>query len=335
MPAELLTSLLRDVSRSFYLTMRALPGAVRPQISLAYLLARATDTLADTEVVAPERRLEALSELRGRILGTRAAPVDFGGLAQNQSLPAEKILLERCEEAIAVLQSFSAADQRRIREVLDVITSGQELDLRRFGHADKDHIIALAGREELDDYTYRVAGCVGEFWTGVCRAGLFPDAPLDDAALLRDGARFGKGLQMVNILRDLPADLRKGRCYIPLADLRGIGLEPARLLDPGSEPAFRPVYNALLDVAGEHLRAGWDYVNALPFWQARARLACAWPVLLGAGTLRKLRAEPVLDPGHRVKVSRSEVRRVLAGSVLRYAFRGAWDRQFSQALGRP
>jgi len=35
-----LTGLLRDVSRSFYLTMRVLPGAIRPQIGLAYLLAR-------------------------------------------------------------------------------------------------------------------------------------------------------------------------------------------------------------------------------------------------------------------------------------------------------
>ena len=45
---ELLTELLRDVSRSFYLTLRVLPRPVRPQIGLAYLLARATDTIADT-----------------------------------------------------------------------------------------------------------------------------------------------------------------------------------------------------------------------------------------------------------------------------------------------
>ena len=49
---ELLTDLLKGVSRSFYLTLRVLPGRIRPQIGLAYLLARATDTLADTEVAA-------------------------------------------------------------------------------------------------------------------------------------------------------------------------------------------------------------------------------------------------------------------------------------------
>ena len=73
----LLTDLLKAVSRSFYLTMRVLPGGVRPQIGLAYLLARTTDTIADTELVPVEKRLRALGELRGRILGERAAPVAF------------------------------------------------------------------------------------------------------------------------------------------------------------------------------------------------------------------------------------------------------------------
>ncbi|MCX7887472.1 MAG: squalene/phytoene synthase family protein, partial [Verrucomicrobiae bacterium] len=54
---ELLGPLLRGVSRSFYLTLRVLPAAIRPQVSLAYLLARATDTIADTGVVPPERRV--------------------------------------------------------------------------------------------------------------------------------------------------------------------------------------------------------------------------------------------------------------------------------------
>ncbi len=42
-----LNDLLKRTSRSFYLTLRVLPAAVRPQIGLAYLLARTTDTVAD------------------------------------------------------------------------------------------------------------------------------------------------------------------------------------------------------------------------------------------------------------------------------------------------
>ena len=37
------------------------------------------------------------------------------------------------------------------------------------------------------------------------------------------GIRYGKGLQLVNILRDIPQDLRNGRCYIPLSFLGEVG----------------------------------------------------------------------------------------------------------------
>ncbi|MEO7299653.1 MAG: squalene/phytoene synthase family protein, partial [Verrucomicrobiota bacterium] len=92
-----LNDLLKKTSRSFYLTMRILPGAIRLQISLAYLLARASDTIADTEIIPAEKRLKNLAQFRERILGTTNVALDFGELANQQSLPAEKILLERCE----------------------------------------------------------------------------------------------------------------------------------------------------------------------------------------------------------------------------------------------
>ena len=209
-PDELLTRLLRDVSRSFYWTLRILPAAVRPQISLAYLLARATDTIADTEIVPLSERRAALELLRARILGTSEAPLNFGSLAGRQGSIAEQVLLERCEAALTVLQGFTPVDQQRIRAVLQTITSGQELDMTRFSGADEKRIIALETDGELDDYTYRVAGCVGEFWTKTCRAALFPAAALDDETLLAEGVRFGKGLQLVNILLTCPRICAKG-----------------------------------------------------------------------------------------------------------------------------
>ena len=345
----LLTALLKDVSRSFYLTLRVLPGSIRPQIGLAYLLARTTDTIADTELVPVEQRLIALRNLRGRILGTSVTALSFGELARQQGSPAERVLLEKVEESLAVLSGLAADDLKLVRQVLDTITSGQELDLRRFGGwgettgeptlakvmAREDarptakKIIALQNDAELDDYTYRVAGCVGEFWTKICRAHLFPTARLDDTRLLADGVRFGKGLQLVNILRDLPADLRKGRCYLPEETLSEAGLQPGDLLQPSNEKKFRPFYDRYLDLAEAHLAAGWAYTNALPWRCVRVRLACAWPILIGVETIARLHVANVLDPQQRVKISRTEVRGLIARSVLCYPFPGVWRRQLA------
>ena len=329
--APLLTHLLREVSRSFHLTLRVLPTAVRSPIGLAYLLARTTDTIADTGMLSPEDRLNALNDLRTRILGLSQIPVDFGRFLPGQGSPAERSLLQRTEETLHLLEASPAAERALIREVLAIILSGQELDLRRFGHAKDAEPRSLKSELELDDYTYRVAGCVGDFWTRVCLTH-FPAPPeLDRLALVALGVRFGKGLQLVNILRDLPADLRLGRCYLPSDDLLSVGLQPRDLLNTASEPVLRPLYNRWLTTAHSHLEAGWTYTNTLPRNWIRIRLACAWPILIGARTLARLRTAPILDPTQRVKVPRREVRSILLGTLLRLPSRSAWERQFQPA----
>jgi len=101
--AHLLTDQLRQVSRSFYLTMRVLPRSVRPPIGLAYLLARTTDTIADTDVLPDQRRLDALHQLQQRIIGQTSKPLDYTEFIDHQGVPAERDLLSRIEEALAVL----------------------------------------------------------------------------------------------------------------------------------------------------------------------------------------------------------------------------------------
>lgn len=324
-----LNDLLKQTSRSFYLTLRVLPPAIRPQVSLAYLLARAADTISDTEILPVQQRLAALQQLRSRMLGQNSATPDFSGFARRQGTPAEKMLLEKTDDALAELEKFSDADQRLIRSVLDTITSGQELDLRRFSGATAEKIIPLQTPAELDDYTWRVAGCVGEFWSKLCRAHLFPRAKINEAQWLADAVRFGKGLQLVNILRDLPADLRNGRCYLPAQNLSALGLAPADLLDPANEPRLRPLYRRWLETAAAHLAAGWAYTDSLPRAQPRLRLACAWPILIGAKTIAQLRATNVLDASQRVKITRPEVRRLIAQTLCLYPFPGTWRRQLA------
>ncbi|MCG3148338.1 MAG: hypothetical protein PCFJNLEI_01781 [Verrucomicrobiae bacterium] len=266
---DLLSALLREVSRSFYLTLRILPPAIRPPISLAYLLARASDTIADTAVVPAARRLELLREMRaGRIQSVRE-------LAGQQALPAERVLLERLDECDRRVTELAAADQALIRELLTTIITGQIFDLERFPGAPLT-------AEELDRYTYLVAGCVGEFWTKMCQAHL----PGLERLSVADGIRFGKGLQLVNILRDREKDLALGRQYV--VDEAG-GLA----------------------AAAEHLEAGWRYTLAIPATQKRLRLACIWPIWIGLKTLARLRLS---GPG--AKVSRAEVYWIMLESAL-------------------
>jgi farnesyl-diphosphate farnesyltransferase len=333
--------LLKQVSRSFYLTLRILPRSIRPQLSLAYLLARGTDTVADTQLIATERRCEILRQLRACIqesCGDRMPVLpDFGEFAKAQpsnagrGTPAERALLENMGKLLAAVREFSEEDRFRIRDVLNTIIQGQEKDLARFGSSSEARIYALNDDEELDGYTYDVAGCVGEFWTRICRAHLFPTSDLDDNLLLTNAIRFGKGLQLVNILRDLPGDLRQGRCYLPMEQLSKHGLHPQDLLAPDSMDQFRSLLQRYLKQAEDHLLAGWHYTAMLPFRCARVRLACAWPILIGVHTIDLLRQSNVLDSRYRIKLSRSDIRQLILQSIIRYPIPKAWNRLFKHS----
>jgi len=332
--------LLKRVSRSFYMTLRVLPRAIRPQLSLAYLLARATDTVADTDTIAVDKRQQVLSGMRRSIqtVCARLKPsvpdltaflqTDRSGFSVKEN--AERTLLENFETLLSALFEFSEADREEIRAVLETITHGQQTDIRRFSTA-SERLNALATDDDLDAYTYEVAGCVGEFWTRLCLAHVFPRASFDEKQLMSDAIRFGKGLQLVNILRDIPEDLRQGRCYIPEQSLSQFSLAPGDLLNHDAMPRFRPLYNGYLKLAGEHLGAGWRYTTSLPFGCVRIRLACAWPILIGIETLRRLRHGNILDDP-RVKITRREIRRVFVKSVFLYPFRETWNRLFDEYL---
>jgi farnesyl-diphosphate farnesyltransferase len=323
-PDELLGRLLKDVSRSFYLTLVLLPKVIRPQIGLAYLLARTSDTIADTTLIPLSDRLKALETLGNNIRNPQTSTIDFKEFGTHQGSVAERTLLERIKESLELLNNLEVADRTRVREVLAIILSGQELDLQRFAGATAENILALKNAAELDDYTYRVAGCVGEFWTRMLEAHIL-EKEFKGPTFFENGVRFGKGLQLVNILRDLPVDLRQGRCYLPIDELSDLNLRPADLLEPANENRFRPLYDRHLDEAQSHLNAGWNYTRSLPCRNVRMRIACALPLVIAVETIRLLRHEKILG-GARIKVPRSKVRSTLLGLLVFYPWGGPWRR---------
>ena len=191
-------------------------------------------------------------------------------------------------------------------------------------------VVALESPRDLDDYTYRVAGCVGEFWSKLCRAHLFPNVRMDESQFMINAVRFGKGLQLVNILRDVPADYKKGRCYLPIEKLEQAKLSPQTMLSEIHEQKFLPFFHEYLDKAEDHLRAGWEYTNTLPFSQFRLRLACAWPILIGMKTIEKLRRARLIDLKQNLKVARPEVKRIMVCSLLASPIRPVWAKLLPQ-----
>ena len=316
---DLVGDLLRRVSRSFYLSLAILPRALREPIGLAYLLARASDTVADTRLLPRAERLRHLATLRAAYAGGPGGdPTTLSrACAPLQAHAAERELLERVGEALTRLDRLPAADRTAVCAVLATITEGQRFDLERFPGEDAKALAALDTLADLDRYTYLVAGCVGEFWTRVHVAHRPRLAGWDVAAMSAIGVRFGKALQLTNVLRDVPADLRQGRCYLPARELAALGLTPPDLLEPASTPAARRLLDRLLRDALEHYDAGWRYTLAIPRAEWRMRLACAWPLLIGLGTLGAIARHPnPLAAERPIKISRGDVRAILARSSL-------------------
>src|SRR2546425_1219211 len=277
--------ILRSVSRSFYLSIRFLPAQLRQPIALAYLLARATDTIADTTGISGLMRIETLKMLSNGIQGKASRDVVIDLIASFVPLQAnesEQRLLESLPDCLAWLERMEQADHTEIRVVLEKITRGQMLDLQRF---DNPHEIrALGTADDLDEYTYLVAGCVGEFWTRLCFRHVRNFASLGEDEMLALGKRFGMALQLINVLRDAGADLRAGRCYFPEYELTAAHLTASQIF---SEPQrFEPIYRTWLEKAKSGLESGMQYSRAIE--NRRVRTATVLPALIGARTLALL-----------------------------------------------
>ncbi|HNL91031.1 MAG TPA: squalene/phytoene synthase family protein, partial [Nitrospira sp.] len=235
------------------------------------------------------------------------------GLLPHQTDSAERVLLQRLPECLALFRQFDQGDRERIRWLMEVLPNGMEMDLTRFPGSSANELTALERPDELDRYTYFVAGCVGEFWTRMVCAHRPAMAHWDVDQMSTIGVRFGKGLQLTNIVKDLARDLHNGRCYVPTQWLDEVGLKPADLLKPESLPTFRPILLRMIRQAVEHLDQGWIYTMALPRLEIRQRLACMWPILLAGETLKRVAMAPdLLNSTVNVKAPRSVVYRVMA-----------------------
>jgi farnesyl-diphosphate farnesyltransferase len=296
------------------------------------LLARATDTVADTTALPGAERLALLSGLAQAIQSPtgslHALQTQLSQFGRHQTDPHENALMQALPACLRLLQDLAPDDQTSVRWVLGPITQGQVLDVERFGQGPA----ALATEAELDEYTWLVAGCVGEFWTELCARHLPGFATQSADAMRLAGRAYGMGLQRLNILRDAGADLAAGRCYLPEARLAPLGLSPeclmqaARTGDAATLQRLTPLWNDYLQQTHTQLSEGLHYSQCLT--SRRLRLACALPALIGARTVALLRQTGPQSLTQRVKMPRREMRALLWRLLWRLASPRALDREF-------
>ena len=287
-------ALLKAVSRSFYLSMVWLPPAMRRGIALGYMLARATDSVADTSTAAPGKRAEVLRQMRRAVQGI--LPPDElalllkelrGEMADAQTNPSEATLLRRFGECLEQLEQVSDAELQLLRRVLSLIVKGQLWDLSYFD----DHKVVESADETMR-YTYLVAGCVGEFWTdlGLSTLGKGFCAPERRDIMAQAATRYGQGLQLVNILRDIEEDAARGRAYL------------ASFREKAETYSCQDSLEIWRNRAFWYLRDGLDYARRLESF--RLRFSAMLPALLGQKTLRLIAQRAGVE---KVKVSRRTV----------------------------
>ena len=317
---HLLTTLLKRVSRAFYLSIRVLPSDMREPVAIAYLLARAADTIADTPSISAERRLTHLKEFREIIEGesdTHVATQLSSALTDLQPTAGERHLLGSLLEVFDLLDALGESDAKAVRSVVSILTSGMVFDLTTFGEPNTGNLTSLETEEQLDEYCYLVAGCVGEFWTDISTAHTSSLLHWNANDMRSLGVQFGLALQMTNILRDVPRDLRMGRCYLPDSELEKVGLRADDLLDSANDWRAHPILAWGIRRALEHFGAAEQYILAIPRRNLRLRLATLWPVLIGLGTLAELAASgDWLNPNAGIKIPRRAVYGIIALSVL-------------------
>jgi len=303
------------VSRTFALSIRLLPGRLEYPVLIAYLLCRLADTIEDGTHLAPAEKQALLGHL-STCLEEGAGEIWTGGTAF-AGAPGDEARLVR--EAARVLREFNrlpAPVRAVVRPWVQAMCAGMaEFIGRAASCPTAPAVFATVG--DLERYCYYVAGTVGRLLTGLFQLETPGLERAAAAALGPLGESFGLGLQLTNIVKDVHDDRERGLIYLPWEVCRQHGISPQQLFAPEHRAAAGRVVSSLMDRARTHLDNGLAYCTALPSTEYRIRLFCLSALYFAARTLRRAAADPLLlEPGHKVKITRPEVYRTLAATAL-------------------
>ncbi len=307
-------AMLPRVSRTFAACIGLLPQPVQHRVLVAYLLCRIADTVEDCARMQAERKRDLLAAFRASL---EEGGGEVPGLAEAFAKPtnADELLTR---EAACTLREYHSFP----RQVRDAIRPWvQEMCEGMAGFAGlqsrPDAFNALERVADLDRYCWYVAGTVGHLLTELFRV---HSPRIDDACYrrLKDHATdFGLGLQLVNIIKDVADDRVRGWSFVPRELCTACGFTPEELLDPRRRSEADAVMRQLIAKAHGHLDRALAYCLELPEFDYRLRLFCLAPLYFAVRTLTRAERDPrLLDPTHKVKITRHEVYRTLAAGYL-------------------
>ena len=198
---SLSASLTRKSRSNFYFAFLALPKPRREALYAVYAFCRTVDDVADlgSDPAAQRAGLARWREDVARCFTAGATP--------------EHPIARQLQTAVRAFPIPRAA--------LEAIIDGCEMDLDR---------VRYETAEELEPYCYRVASAVG-----LCCIEIFG---YTDPRAREYAINLGKALQLTNIMRDVGADARVGRVYLPQRDLKNFGVAEEDLVAGRHGDAF-------------------------------------------------------------------------------------------------
>ena len=301
--------LLPLVSRTFALSIEALPSELRDAVRVSYLLCRVVDSIEDEAGLAPRSRVTLFDRFDGLMADDRSEVPPFEELCRQLALGGARPERELCQGAGAVFRCFRALPRGQ-REAIRPHVLEMSRGMREYtARADAEGKLRLRDLADLERYCYFVAGTVGELLTSLFEQQV---PGLDEAtrrAVRQRAVQFGLGLQFVNILKDVASDYGRGDCYLPTALASEHRLDLERLLEPTERTAALTVLRALTARARVHLEKASEYTALWPAPQGEpVRMFCAVPLALALATLREVeRGEDALRRDREPKISRARV----------------------------
>ncbi len=302
-------SMLPKVSRTFAPTIRMLPKGLNSIVTVAYLLCRVADTVEDSEDLAIDTKKELLNSYISIFKKDTRNPLQqFMTVIPHLPLntPDEQ-LVYNLPRILNVFDSFSPIFKKHIGQWVVEMSVGmhkyaQAAVLRKFSF--------LGTMRELDEYMYYVAGTVGYLLTELFSFYSTRITPPIKKKLNLLAESFGKGLQMVNIIRDMTTDLRRGQSYIPEELLKKYKLNRKTIFEKQNSDKAQQLFNELIQNAVKHLDKAIDYILLIPKEERGIRMFCMLPVFWAMRTLQKIHENTLALLGHdKIKVSRKMIKK--------------------------